>query len=115
KVDAQATDWQTVVTRRASQKPPSEGGWNMFCTNWAGADILNPIAHVTLNGRGANGGWFGWPDDPKMEELRDKYARSTTLDEQKQLAADIQKRAFEQVTYVPLGQYSAPSVWRKSL
>src|SRR5580700_5705749 len=28
KVDVQATDWQTVVTRRASQKPPKEGGWN---------------------------------------------------------------------------------------
>src|SRR3982750_3894184 len=27
KVDVQATDWQTVVTRRASQKPPKEGGW----------------------------------------------------------------------------------------
>ena len=26
KVDVQATDWQTVVTRRASQKPPKEGG-----------------------------------------------------------------------------------------
>ena len=35
KVDLQATDWQTVVTRRASQKPPKEGGWNMFFTNWA--------------------------------------------------------------------------------
>src|SRR6476660_5229445 len=67
KVDLQATDWQTVVTRRASQKPPKEGGWNMFFTNWAGPEILNPIAHVTLNGKGKNGGWFGWPEDAKME------------------------------------------------
>src|SRR6201990_1152810 len=37
KVDLQATDWQTVVSRRASQKPTSEGGWNMFFTNWGGA------------------------------------------------------------------------------
>ena len=42
KVDLQATDWQTVVTRRASQKPPKEGGWNMFFTNWVGADVVNP-------------------------------------------------------------------------
>ncbi|HWW46256.1 MAG TPA: ABC transporter substrate-binding protein [Xanthobacteraceae bacterium] len=115
KVDAQATDWQTVVTRRASQKAPSEGGWNMFFTNWAGADILNPVAHVTLNGRGQNGGWFGWPDDPQMEKLRDAYARSTSAEEQKKIAADIQKQVFDQITYVPLGQYIAPSVWRKSL
>src|SRR6202051_1405793 len=34
KVDVQATDWQTVVTRRPSQKPPKEGGWNLFFTHW---------------------------------------------------------------------------------
>ena len=39
KVDLQATDWQTVVTRRASQKPPKEGGWSMFFTNWAAPDV----------------------------------------------------------------------------
>jgi peptide/nickel transport system substrate-binding protein len=115
KVDLQATDWQTVVTRRASQKPPKEGGWNMFFTNWAGPDVLNPVANVSIGGKGKNGGWFGWPDDPAMEALRDKFARSTSPDEQKQLAAQIQDRAYEQVMYVPLGQYIAPSVWRKSL
>jgi peptide/nickel transport system substrate-binding protein len=115
KVDVQASDWQTIVTRRASQKPPKEGGWNIFFTNWIGADILNPIAHVTLNGKGKNGGWFGWPDDPKMEELRDAYARAKTLEEQKKIADEIQVRTFEQVTYIPLGQYTGPSVWRKGL
>lgn len=114
KVDVQATDWQTVVTRRASQKPPKEGGWNMFFTNWAGPDVLNPVANASVGGRG-KAGWFGWPEDAKMEELRDKYARSTSPDEQKKLAEEIQARAYEQVIYVPLGQYIAPSVWRKSL
>jgi peptide/nickel transport system substrate-binding protein len=115
KVELQATDWQTVVTRRASQKPPKEGGWNMFFTNWAGPDILNPIANVSTGGRGKNGGWFGWYEDAKMEELRDKFARSTAADEQKKLAAEIQARVYEQVVYLPLGQYDAPSAWRKSL
>jgi peptide/nickel transport system substrate-binding protein len=115
KVDVQATDWQTVVSRRASQKSPKEGGWNMFFTNWAGPDVLNPVANVSISGRGKNGGWFGWFEDAKIEELRDKYARSTSPDEQKKLAAEIQTRAYEQVAYIPLGQYVAPSVWRKSL
>lgn len=115
KVEVQATDWQTVVTRRASQKSPKEGGWNMFFTNWAAPDVLNPVAHVTLNGKGKEGGWFGWPDDAKMEELRDKFARATSADEQKKIAAEIQTRVYEQVTYLPLGQYTQPSAWRKSL
>jgi peptide/nickel transport system substrate-binding protein len=115
KVDVQATDWQTVVSRRASQKSPKEGGWNMFFTNWAGPDVLNPVANVSVGGRGTKGGWFGWYEDAKMEELRDKFARTSSPDEQKKLAAEIQARVYEQVVYIPLGQYVAPSVWRKSL
>src|SRR3984893_12514297 len=102
KVDVQATDWQTVVTRRASQKSPKEGGWNMFFTNWVGADVVNPVANASINSKGKVGGWFGWPDDPKMEALRDQYARSSSPDEQKKIAAEIQARVYEQATYIPL-------------
>jgi len=115
KVDLQATDWQTVVTRRASQKPPKEGGWNMFFTNWVGADVVNPIANFSIGGRGTKGGWFGWAENAKIEELKDKFARSSSPEEQKKIAAEIQKEAYDQVIYVPLGQYLAPSAWRKSL
>ena len=115
KVDVQATDWQTVVTRRASQKPPKEGGWNMFFTNWSAADVINPIASLPTSGKGKNGAWFGWPEDAKLESMRDAYARSTSPDEQKKIAAEIQAYVLEQVIYIPLGQYKAPSAWRKSL
>ena len=115
KVDVQATDWQTVVTRRASQKPPKEGGWNIFFTNWVGADVMNPVVNLSINGKGKNGGWFGWPDDPKMEALRDAFARTSSPEEQKKLADEIQKENYDQVIYIPLGQFLIPSAWRKSL
>ncbi|WGS23234.1 MULTISPECIES: ABC transporter substrate-binding protein [unclassified Bradyrhizobium] len=115
KVDLQATDWQTVVSRRASQKPPKEGGWNMFFTNWVSADVSNPITNLSVGGQGKNGGWFGWAEDAKIEQLKDAFVRAPSLDEQKKIAADIQKEAYDQVIYIPLGQYQAPSAWRKSL
>ncbi|TWB91292.1 peptide/nickel transport system substrate-binding protein [Bradyrhizobium macuxiense] len=115
KVDLQATDWQTVVTRRASQKAPKDGGWNMFFTNWVSADVSNPIANLSIGGQGKNGGWFGWADDQKIEQLKDAFVRAPSLDEQKKIAADVQKEAYDQVIYIPLGQYQAPSAWRKSL
>ena len=31
--------------------------------------------------------------------------RATTLEEQKKIAAEIQKEAYDQVIYIPLGQY----------
>ncbi|UWU66589.1 ABC transporter substrate-binding protein [Bradyrhizobium sp. NC92] len=114
KVDLQATDWQTVVSRRASQKPPKEGGWNMFFTNWVAADVSNPIANLSIGGQGKKG-WFGWAEDAKIEQLKDAFVRASSIDEQKKIAADIQKQAYEQVIYIPLGQYLIPSGWRKSL
>jgi peptide/nickel transport system substrate-binding protein len=115
KVDVQAADWQTVVSRRASQKPPKEGGWNMFFTNLTGADVVNPVGHMQISGRGKNGGWFGWPEDSKIEALRDAFSRSTTPEEQKKIAVDIQREVYDQVIYIPLGQYLLTSAWRKSL
>jgi peptide/nickel transport system substrate-binding protein len=114
-VDLQALDWQTVVSRRASQKPPSEGGWNMFFTIWAGSDLVNPLVNQNLIGRGKDGAWFGWPDDPKLEQFREAYALATTADERKKIATDMQAYAYDQVIYIPLGQFSRQSAWRKDL
>jgi peptide/nickel transport system substrate-binding protein len=115
KVEVQATDWQTVVSRRTSQKPTSEGGWNMFFTNWVAADVMNQLVNFSIGGRGKNGGWFGWAEDDKIEKLKDQFARASSADEQKKIANEIQKEAYDQVIYVPLGQYIQPAVWRKSL
>jgi peptide/nickel transport system substrate-binding protein len=114
KVDLQTTDWQTVVTRRASQKPVKEGGWNMFFTNSVIADASNPVSSTFASGSGQKSP-FGWPTDAKLEQLRDAFARATTPEQQKKLAAEIQQEVYEQVIYIPLGQWFAPSAWRKSL
>jgi peptide/nickel transport system substrate-binding protein len=115
KVDLQVTDWQTVVSRRTIQKPVNEGGWNMFFTNAVASDVMNPVVNGIVGGRGKNGGWFGWAEDAKIEQLRDAFARSSSAEEQKKIAAEIQREAYDQVIYIPLGQWSAPSAWRKSI
>ena len=116
KVDVQATDWQTVVSRRASQKPPKEGGWNMFFTNWAGADVMNPIANV-IDRRPRQEWWLvrlgRRRQDRTVARCVSRVRRSP--EEQKKIAAEIQKEVYDQVIYIPLGQYLAPSAWRKSL
>jgi peptide/nickel transport system substrate-binding protein len=110
-VDLQAMDWQTLVSRRASQGPVADGGWNMFATNWVGADTLNPVVNNMVNGKGPDGGWFGWPTVPRAEELRDAYARTADPAEQKKIATELQQLAYDEVMYVPLGQYFAPTAW----
>lgn len=114
KVDLQPMDWQTLVARRASQKPPSEGGWNMFFTNWVIPEVWNPVVNPMINGRGKQG-FFGWPDDPELEKLRAEFVQAETEESRKEIAMAIQVRAYDQVIYVPLGQYRAPAAWRSSL
>ena len=115
KIDLQATDWNTIVSRRTSQKPIKEGGWNMFFTNWNGADLSNPIVNFAIGGKGTKGGWFGWAEDAKIESLKNDFVRATTPEEQKKIATEIQKEAWDQVIYIPLGQFTQPSAWRTAL
>ncbi|RVU14151.1 ABC transporter substrate-binding protein [Methylobacterium oryzihabitans] len=115
KVDLQSMDWQTLVGRRAKQDPVDQGGWNIFHTTWANADLLNPIANVGVNGKGKVGGWFGWAEDAEIETLRDAYARETDPAKQKEIAAAVQKRAYDMGFYYPTGQYAAPLAVRSNL
>jgi peptide/nickel transport system substrate-binding protein len=57
-VSYQATDWGTVVQRRAITRPPSEGGWNLFCTGFSGLEWFSPASNLPLRGNGKNA-WFG--------------------------------------------------------
>ncbi len=106
-VDLQPMDWQTLVTRRASQSKPSEGGWNLFFTNWAVPEIASPLINPMLNGRG-NAAWFGWPTDEQLEALRKDFIAAGSAEEQVEVAKKIQAHAMDVVNYIPLGQYLTP-------
>jgi peptide/nickel transport system substrate-binding protein len=113
-VDFQTMDWGTLVGRRASDKPAAEGGWNAFCTSWAGLSLSNPGSHFPLRGNG-KGGWFGWPTSPRLEALRDAWFAAPDLAEQKRICAGMQRIALEEVPFVPVGSYSLPSALRGNL
>ena len=114
KVDLQAMDWNTVVTRRAKKDPPSQGGWNMFCTAWVAPDIWNPLTNPAVGAQGDKS-WFGWPKDDEIERLRDQFARATDDAKKKSLAEAIQARAFEIGTHAPLGEYVNPLAARRNI
>ena len=114
KVDLQAMDWQTLVGRRAKRDPPDRGGWNMFLTSSFGHDLWNPIVNAAMDTRGEQG-WFGWPKDDRIIELRNQFMRETDQATKKKLADAIQVRAFEIGTHVPLGEYSPTMAARKNI
>ena len=113
-VDYVATDWGTVVTRRANKGPVDQGGWSAFCTAWAGADQINPAGHISLRANGDKA-WFGWPDDPKLESLRDAWFQAPDVPAQAAICAQMQAEAFKSIPYIPMGQYLQPTAYRTNL
>jgi peptide/nickel transport system substrate-binding protein len=91
-----------------------KGGWNAFNTNLGTLDISEPIRSMPVAANGQKA-WFGWPDVPQIEELRQKFARTTDPAQQKKLAEQIQKLALEEGVMVPVGQFYLPSAYRAAL
>ncbi len=114
-VDVQAMDWSTLTSRRAEKKSPEEGGWNIFHTSWIAPDLLNPVANIGVSGGCKEKAWFGWPCDAQLEELRQQFALETDPVKQKQISDQVQARAMDVVTYVPIGQYLSYRAYRDNL
>jgi peptide/nickel transport system substrate-binding protein len=114
KVDMQAMDWQTLITRRTSQKPPAEGGWNIFVSYSAVANTMDPLrSHVIpANGKKA---WFGWPEIPEIETLRDQFLHAPDEAARKKITDQIQKLAIDEGVIVPLGQFVSITAYSKKL
>ncbi len=114
KVTLKPMDWSTNLIVRARKEPPDKGGWNLLHTWFLAADVMNPAVHFALSGAGPRA-WFGWPDVPELEKLVTDWVRATDDTRRKQLAAEIQRVALSEVTYVPWGEWFQPTAFRKNV
>jgi len=113
-LDYQVADWGTVVQRRASKAPPDKGGWNIHHSGFGGLDMASPASNLVLRGNG-NDAWFGWPDDPKLEELRDAWFAAPDFAAQKSICDALQLQVFQDVPYIPLGLIKRATAYRSDL
>jgi peptide/nickel transport system substrate-binding protein len=114
KVEMQAVDSQTLLSRVVRKEPVEAGGWNLTLSSAGIVDILSPVTSLFLDascGKAAP----GWPCDSRIEELRDAFSRETDPARQKQIADEIQSRAAQVGTHYPLGEwYGASAVSTKT-
>jgi peptide/nickel transport system substrate-binding protein len=113
-VDLQAMDWSTMVQRRAKKEPPAQGGWNIFHTWSTSFDTMTPAVSSVLGGGGEKA-WFGWPTSEPIEKLRTQFTREADAAKRKAIADEVQKIAYDEVLYVPWGQFVVPGAFRKNV
>lgn len=112
--DIALSDWGTVITRRVSKEPVEKGGWSALCTSFEGFDWMDPAGHPVARGNGANA-WFGWPNVPKLEALRDSWFDAPDLATQKSIAADMQRVVMDEVVFIPTGGFFRPTAIRRDV
>ena len=113
-VDFQLGDFGTLISKRNSKAPVEAGGWSAFMTALAGTDMMNPAVQAALRGNGENS-WIGWPDSPRVEQLRNEWFDAPDLAAQKRIAREIQLQAFQDVLYLPAGQFSQATAYSRKL
>lgn len=104
-VDVQAMDWATVLKRRTSKEPVSNGGWNLVHSSVGGQVVTTPVWSITFSAA-CEQGIFGWPCDEELENLRLKWAMADGVEAKKVVAAEYSTRAFETGHHIPLGQWT---------
>jgi peptide/nickel transport system substrate-binding protein len=113
-VEFVSTDFAGMIQRRVNRDTIDKGGWSVFNSTYGGIDMRNPAVNALLRGAGPNS-WFGWPTNPKLEELRTQWFGLTNPDDKMRVAHEIQVEAFKTLPYIPLCYSNPVSAWSKKL
>jgi peptide/nickel transport system substrate-binding protein len=113
-IDMQLLEWGSVVARRASREPVDKGGWSIFYTSLGGMGNISPGPNLALRASGADA-WFGWPDDPKMEALREAWFEAPDQQARQRICRRMQEEFWLNPSYVPLGLWYQPTGFRANL
>ena len=114
-VNLQEMEFGAVVKRRTSQSPPDKGGWNVFFTLIdRSIPNIHPFGNPNLRADG-KAAYDGWPDSPQIEKLRRAWLDACDLAEQQRIAAELQMQVWQDVPFIPMGEYWQTTAYRKGL
>jgi peptide/nickel transport system substrate-binding protein len=116
-VDMQNMDWATLVSRRSVKDHPNanRAGWHLFATTATTTFQGEPLANAALNTMCDGKNWFGWPCDEELNKIRLEFITATTHDQRLEIAGRLNKRFYENVPYINLGQYLSPAAFRTNI
>ncbi len=107
-------DAGTMFQARGNRNPVDQGGWSIFPSSVPGIDGLSPVVSTMVRGDG-QAGWYGWPTDPVLEQLRTAWLTTADAAGQRALSEQIQGDVLKEALFVPLGQILQPTAYRKGV
>ena len=113
-IDAQVMDFGSLVTRRTRKDAPDKGGWNIYISAAAQPDLDSPVTNGFITG-GCLSGLPGWVCDEALQKMAAAWLNEPNAAERRKLIDSIQRRAYEVVSYVPLGQFTPVIALRKEV
>ena len=114
-VDLQQMELGNVMRRRLNQAPPDKGGWNAFFFFFDRSNPnTNPYGNPWIRADGL-GAFDGWPTSPRIEALRAAWLDAASLEEQRRICTELQMQLWQDVPYIPMGEYWQSTAYRKDL
>jgi peptide/nickel transport system substrate-binding protein len=114
-VELQEMELGNVVRRRLNQAAPDKGGWNAFFFLFDRSNPnTNPYGNIWIRADGL-AAFDGWPTSPRIEALRAAWLDAGNIEEQRQICAELQMQLWQDVPYVPMGEYWQATAYRKDL
>jgi peptide/nickel transport system substrate-binding protein len=109
-----ASDWATVVQRRANRGPVEKGGWSALHSHGPASLYANPAVNPLLRGIGVNG-WPGWWTNPDGEVLVQAWLDAPSAEARLAAGQALGRLAMADVAIVPLGQWQGRTAYRRSI
>jgi peptide/nickel transport system substrate-binding protein len=114
-VDVQEMELGAAARRRQHQGPPDKGGWNAFFGFLdRSLPSINPYGNRLIRADGL-AAYDGWPTSPRIEALRAAWLDAAKLDEQRRICTELQLQLWQDVPYIPMGEYWQSTAYRKDL
>ena len=115
-VDVQMADFAVMFQRmQAANKPLDQGGYNLFAYHAIGSAWFHPLMNLSLDLSCGGKNWAGWPCDAQGEALRQAFLEAPDDASRKVAFEAFQRRLWEFLPYIPVGQFDVVTGWGKNV
>jgi len=110
-------DVPTLMKRERDRRPPGpgSGGWNLVAVFFAGSTNFQPLTNIATDLTCETRTWGAGPCDETTERLKDALASATSGAAQRVALEALNRRLWQVVPLILLGQFRQPAAWRSNL